>query len=739
MKSFYTIILLYLFFSPSFAQEVNDTTKISYLNEVVISANRWEQNLREVSSRITKVGAQQIQFQNPQTAADLLGLSNQVFIQKSQLGGGSPMIRGFSTNRVLLVVDGVRMNNAIFRSGNLQNVISLDANAIEETEVIFGPGSVIYGSDAIGGVMDFHTLNPRMSTDNKVKLTGNVFTRFSSANEERTGHLDFMVGLKKWAFTTSITKGFYGDLRMGSDGPIEYTRSNYQVRDGNGNDIAVINPDPNVQVSTGFDQLNVMQKIRFKANNNWSVSYGFHFSETSNVPRYDRLLLKTGNVFTSAEWYYGPQRWMMHALNVSFVKATALFDQAKLTAGYQEYEESRHNRNFTGGNRNRRTDRFEAVKAFSVNIDFDKQLNPRANLFYGVEYVSNQVGSTARRVNIVDGTVSGISTRYPNGSEWSSTAAYASLRYKLTAKWLLNASARYTYVYTYAPFDLTYFDFPFTEASLKNGAVNGSLGIIYNPTSNWKLYSNLSTGFRAPNVDDIGKVFDSTPGTVVVPNPNLEPEKAYNAELGVAGKIAEGLTIDVSAFYTLLNNSIVRGKYTFNGQSQIDYDGTLSDVYALQNSSELSVRGFQVGLLWDITKNFKLASNLNIQSGKEKDIATGMDYSPTHVAPTFGSIQLVYKTEALQLSAYMSYQGEISYENLALTERADAHLYAKDANGNPFAPSWNTFHIKAAYTINKIFTFDAGVENLFDKRYRPYSSGITAPGRNFFGTLRIKI
>ena len=738
MKSFYTIILFYLLFSTSVAQEVNDTTKISYLNEVVISANRWEQNLREVSSRVTKVGAQQIQFQNPQTAADLLGLSNQVFIQKSQLGGGSPMIRGFATNRVLLVVDGVRMNNAIFRSGNLQNVISLDANAIEETEVIFGPGSVMYGSDAIGGVMDFHTLNPRFSTDDKVKLTRNAFSRYSSANEERTGHLDFTVGLKKWAFTTSITKGFYGDLRMGSNGPIEYTRPDYQVRDGNGNDIAVINPDPNVQVSTGFDQLNVMQKIRFKPNENWSVSYGFHFSETSNVPRYDRLLLKTGNVFTSAEWYYGPQKWMMHALNVNFAKATALFDQAKLTAGYQEYEESRHNRNFTGGNRNRRTDRFEAVKAFSVNIDFDKQLNPRANLFYGAEYVSNQVGSTARRVNIVDGTVSGVFTRYPNGSEWNSTAAYASLRYKLAAKWLLNASGRYTYVYTYAPFDLTYFDFPFTEASLKNGAVNGSLGIIYNPTSNWKIYSNLSTGFRAPNVDDIGKVFDSTPGTVVVPNANLEPEKAYNAELGFTGKIAEGLTMDVSAFYTLLNNAIVRGKYTFNGQSQIDYDGTLSDVYALQNSSALSVRGFQVGLLWDITKSFKLASNLNIQSGKEKDIATGMDFSPTHVAPTFGSIQLVYKKDALQLSAYMNYQGEISYQNLALSERADAHLYAKDANGNPFAASWTTLNLKATYAINKIFTFDAGVENLFDKRYRPYSSGITAPGRNIFGTLRVK-
>ncbi|HMR57759.1 MAG TPA: TonB-dependent receptor plug domain-containing protein, partial [Cyclobacteriaceae bacterium] len=125
------------------AQTETDTIK-TYLDEVVVSVNRWEQNQREISTRVTKISPALIQLQNPQTSADMLGLSNQVFIQKSQLGGGSPMIRGFATNRVLLVIDGVRMNNAIFRSGNLQNVISLDANAIQNTEVVFGPGSVVY-------------------------------------------------------------------------------------------------------------------------------------------------------------------------------------------------------------------------------------------------------------------------------------------------------------------------------------------------------------------------------------------------------------------------------------------------------------------------------------------------------------------------------------------------------------------------------------------------------------------
>ncbi|MCD4769673.1 MAG: TonB-dependent receptor plug domain-containing protein, partial [Bacteroidales bacterium] len=167
--------------------EENDFTvmlvyKTFEIDEFIISATRWEQNKEEVPNKITLIRKPSIDFANPQTAADLLAISGEVYIQKSQLGGGSPMIRGFSTHRVLLVVDGVRMNNAIFREGNVQNVISLDPNIIETTEVIFGPGAVVYGSDAIGGVMDFHTKRALLSTSEKINVKVNALARTSSAN-----------------------------------------------------------------------------------------------------------------------------------------------------------------------------------------------------------------------------------------------------------------------------------------------------------------------------------------------------------------------------------------------------------------------------------------------------------------------------------------------------------------------------------------------------------------------------
>lgn len=233
--------------------------EIVELEEFVISAYRWEQNREEVPNKISVLSQKKIEFENPQTSADLLAKSNEVFVQKSQLGGGSPMIRGFSTNKILLVVDGIRMNNSIYREGNLQNVLSLDPNSVENSEVIFGPGSVTYGSDALGGVMDFHTLRVKLTADNVIELSGNSLLRYSSANNEKTGHLDFNLGTPKLGLLTSITYSDFGDLEMGSKGFDEYTRPEY-VTKINGIDSVVANPNPNKQIQSGYNQINFLQK-----------------------------------------------------------------------------------------------------------------------------------------------------------------------------------------------------------------------------------------------------------------------------------------------------------------------------------------------------------------------------------------------------------------------------------------------------------------------------------------------
>lgn len=740
MRSIFTLGL-FLLYLISHAQEIDyqleteaDSTETTFLSEVTIGANRWEQHIREVPLKITSIPKATIDFQNPQTTADLLNISNNVFIQKSQLGGGSPMIRGFATNRVMLVIDGVRMNNAIFRSGNVQNVISLDANAIQEAEVLFGPGSVMYGSDAIGGVMNFHTLKPVFGSNTSPEIHGNGFARYSSANLERTLHADVNIGLKKFAFVTSLTRSVYDDLKMGSHGPTAYTRPDYVAR-VEGEDVVKLNDNADLQLFTGYDQWNAMQKASYKINDAADVTYAFHYSKTSDYDRYDRLILKEDGEFSNAEWYYGPQKWMMHSLAFTYNQPTKLFNQSKLLIAYQDYEESRHNRGFRSA---RRTDRTENVKAFSVNLDLDKKFSNSITLVYGGEFITNKVNSFASRENINTGEISATTTRYPDDSDWRSLAFYAALQVEPLEKLSLNLSGRFTNVYTHAVFDTNMFNFPFTEATLDNSAVNGSAGLVYNATDKVKIYANLSTAFRAPNVDDIGKVFDSAPGEVVVPNPDLKPEQANNAEIGFATSIANWLTLDFAGYYTIINNAIARGSFLFNGEDSIVYDDEPSKVLALQNISKVWVSGIQVGITLKMSKQLSLKSSFNYQKGKEKDPETNRNNSPTHVAPLFGAAHLVFTNELLTADLYVNYNGEINYNNLALTERADSHLYAKDRNGNPYAPSWVTMNFKSSFKATNFLTIDAGVENVFDKRYRPYSSGISAPGRNLILAVRAR-
>ncbi len=704
------------------------------LDEVVVSANRWGQQKSQVPNKITIIPASQISMQNPQTAADLLGISGGVFIQKSQLGGGSPMIRGFATNRVLITVDGIRMNNAIFRSGNLQNVISIDPFAVDRTEVIFGPGSVIYGSDAIGGVMNFYTLNPTLAVGDKILVKGSAGARFSSADTEKTGHFDFSIGLKKWAFVTSATFSDFGDLKMGSNGPDEYLRPEYVERI-NGVDSIIPNADPEKQVSTGYNQMNLMQKIKFKPNEKWAFNYGIQYSTTSDYSRYDRLILYSSGKPKSAEWYYGPQVWLMNNLNIVNSAKTKVYDKMSISLAHQYFKESRHDRSFGKSTLKNRT---EEVNVISANVDFDKDLGKRQHLFYGAEILLNKVGSAGDDKNVKTQEVTPASSRYPDGSTWNSYAAYVSYWKDITSQLTFEAGLRYNYVVLDATFDTTAatgYPFPFTTANINQGALTGSAGLTYRPANDWSMYANISTGFRAPNIDDVGKVFDSEPGFVIVPNPDLKSEYAYNGEVGIKKRLAEMVEIDLSAFYILLDNAMVRRDFKINGQDSIIYDGEMSKVQAIQNAAQAYVYGIQADVEANLPAGFGITSHFNYQKGEEE-----LDDKSTaplrHAAPWYGSTHFTYTRNRLKADIYAVYNGKVSYKNLAPSEQDKAYLYAADSNGNPYSPSWYTANFKVLYQLTDYLMLNAGVENITDQRYRPYSSGITAAGMNFIASVK---
>ena len=739
MKIFFFQHISYLNFSikkSKINKIINLKHRTQNLDEIVISASKFEQSKRDIPQKVISIDAEKIKFANPQTSADLLESTGNIYMQKSQLGGGSPMIRGFSTNRLLITVDGVRMNNAIFRGGNLQNVISVDPFMVQNTEVTLGAGSVVYGSDAIGGVMSFYTKKPQPSYSDSLFFKANIAGRYSTANNEKTGHIDLNFGLKKWAFLSSVSYTDFDDLRMGSHGPNEYLRPEY-VETINGEDIMAVNDNPLVQKPTGYDQINFLQKVRYEPSENYSFDLGVYYTTTSAYSRYDRLIRYRGDNFRSSEWNYGPQSWFMTNLQLTKLSSDSnLYDKIHASAAYQNFQESRIDRDFQTEDRSIAE---EAVDALSFNLDLEKQLSSETELFYGFEYVYNKITSSGESFNIETNQSIDALSRYPNGSDWQSIAAYTSLKYKPNPKFVFQTGLRYNHIISYADFteNNVYLNLPFNEARIDAGAFTGTAGISWlpNDTMTWKL--NASSAFRAPNMDDIGKVFDSEPGSVVLPNNDLKPEYAYGGELGLNLNFDQTFTLDIATYYTYLDNALVRRDFTINGQSEIEYNGELSNVQAIQNASKAWIYGFEVGARLNLSKQLKLTSQYNVVGGTEDD--NGIEVPVRHAAPNFGNTHLVWQNEKFQVDAFGIYNNELSFYQLAPSEVEKDYIYALDANGNPYSPSWYTLNLRAKYKITEAATVVASLENITDQRYKTYSSGIASAGRNFIVSFQYSL
>lgn len=701
------------------------------LDEIVLSVTKFNQSRSNVAQSVVSISANDALFTQPQTTADLLSNSGSVFVQKSQLGGGSPMIRGFSTNRLLMTVDGVRMNTAIFRGGNIQNILSIDPFVVENTEVILGPGSVVYGSDAVGGVMNFYTLKPKFSFEEGMAFSGNAIARYSTANEEKTGHVDFNFGFKEWAFLSSISYSDFGDLRMGKHGPDEYLR-NFYIQRIDGEDVQVPNAKPLAQTPTGYDQLSLAQKVRFMPNEVWDFTLNLLYSETSDYSRYDRLtrVRPNGNL-RDAEWYYGPQVWFSGNLQLERKSRSLFYDDSKLIVAYQRFEESRNNRSVGSSNLFHTNDQVDAV---SANFDFTKKIN-QLDIFYGLEYVYNLVHSSGKVTDILTNAEEETAARYPNGSTWQSYAAYVNMLWNISPKTSLQSGLRYSHFNIDATFDNIFYDFPFEDTNINTGNLTGSIGLTYKASDLLSLRTNFATAYRAPNIDDIGKIFDSEPGSVVVPNPDLKAEYSYNGEVGIALNFDNIVKVEMAGFYTKLDNALVRRDFNLNGITEIEYQGELSNVQAIQNAADARVYGFEAAVKINFCESLSLNSNYTIAKGYE-ELDNGTKAPLRHAPPQFGNTHFVWNYNRLKIDAFARYSGQISAENLAPSEAVKPEIYPTDSNGNLYSPGWYTLNLATQYQLTDTILLSASLENITDRRYRTYSSGIAAPGRNFIAAVK---
>lgn len=703
---------------------------VNSFDEIVVSASKFEEKKNDVAQKIQVLRATEIASQNQSSMADVLSNTGSVMVQKSQLGGGSPIIRGFETNKVLMVVDGIRMNNAIYRGGHIQNIVTLDNSIMDRVEVVFGAGSVVYGSDALGGVMNFTTKSPTLSSNNELLVKASAFTRYFSAASGYSGHADVSVGTKCFGSLTSFTYSKYGDLRQGANrNPYvgNFGSRPWYAATFNGVDSMVMNADTNVQLGSGYTQYDLLQKFTFKQNGELTHKLNFQLSNSSDVPRYDRLTQMSGSNPKYATWNYGPQKRLMAAYTLELTKKNKLFDQGRVILAYQSIEESRITRKFNNIWENHN---IENLDIFTLNADFAKKVN-KHEFRYGAEAYLNKVNSTAFANNVTVDTSKAISTRYPDGGSFmKSLAVYATHTWEIGDKFIINDGLRFSYVGLNADFkDKTYFPFPFNSIKQKNGAFNGNLGFIYLPAKTWRITGNFSTGFRAPNVDDLSKVFESVPGSVIVPNPNLKVEYTMNGELGVSKEILPGLRANVNVYYTKLMNALITQNSQFQGADSILYDGQLSRVMSTVNAGRAYIYGVEGALAGQINKYISVLGTVNYTLGRI--VTDTVPYPLDHIPPVFGKFSVISSVDRLRTEFFVNYSGWKRFKDYNMIGE-DNFAYAT-AQG---MPSWFTLNARVSYMITKNLSLQVACENILDQNYRQYASNISATGRNFILTLR---
>lgn len=711
--------------------EIKLKPSIINIDEIVVSANKFEEKAEDVPRQIEIISKNDIASNNSQNTADILQQSGDIFVQKSQLGGGSPIIRGFETNKILLVVDGVRMNNAIYRGGHLQNIITVDESMLEKAEIVYGPGSVVYGSDALGGVIHMFTKKPILSLDSNIYSTGNFYTRYASSDNEQSSHFDVNLGWKKFASITSASIHVLGDLRQGANRMSEYPdfgKCEYFASFIDGKDTMIKNSDVNIQRRSGYSQYDIMQKFLYSPNNKTKHLLNFQYSTTNNISRYDRLSQYSDGILKYADWYYGPQNRILASYIFESSKSTKFYDNNRLILAYQNIEESRNDRKFGTANLNHR---IEKLNIGSINLDFDKTIN-KNEVRYGIESQTNFVESTAQTENIFNNEKTPLDSRYPDGgSQMSTIAAYITHTLEANDKFLISDGIRFSYVNLNCKFnDKTFYNFPFDDINQKNNAVNGNLGFIFKGPKKLNISVNASSGYRAPNVDDVSKVFDSQPGIIVVPNNNLKPEYSYTGEINISKIISNKIMLKGNSYYTILNNAITTQPFLFNGSDSIMYDGTLSQVVANMNTTKAYIYGFSGKIEANITSNLSFYSSIYYTYGRLKTDST--DYPLDHIPPIYGRTGLSFEFNNFSGEFYTLYNG--------WKYKKDYNIFGEDnfSKATPDGtPSWYTLNLSASYRLNKYILVQAQIQNILDKNYRIFASGISAPGRNLIIALRL--
>jgi len=651
------------------------------LDEILVTATRRTVSIAEVSSGLTLVDG--ASARERKLVTDALDTEIGVYLQQTTPGQGAPIIRGLKGSSILHLVDGMRLNNAIFRSAPTQYFALVPTGAVERIEVLRGTPASLYGSDAVGGVVQLVTRVPRFESG-EIEYRGEIYGAYDTAELGRllSGTID--AGNERIATTFSADLLETGDRRTGSGERIG---------------------------PSGYESRAARWALAGRPDEKRSWLFDVHYLEQPETPRVDELVAGFGQTEpSSSEFFFKPNRRVF--VHGRYGHEDGMFGlDWNVDLAWQRIDDDRTSRDFESTDR-----RFESNRSDLYGLVVSgSRVTDSGSWVAGVEAYRDEVSSRRSEESLDDGQVTVLTPRFPDGSEIERFALFGNTERYVSARNILSGGLRISRE------DVSLPATPVSAAaSIVVTDTSGDIGWIFNASENWQIVANAGFGFRAPNVFDLGTLGNRPGNRFNIPNPELDSERVVQLDAGVRYSDDRArfelmvYTLDYSDRIT----SVLTGDVTPEGR----------DIVQSVNAADSTIRGFEGGAEFFVSDTISLEAVLNYTWSEQR-----VPGSPTEpgdrIPPLSGRLNVSYDGGGdIRLDAWLRFAGE--QDRLSARDVRDSRI---DPNGTS---GWGILGARGTWDAHGDWQLTLGIDNVFDKRYRVHGSGLDAAGRNLMVSVR---
>jgi outer membrane receptor protein involved in Fe transport len=651
------------------------------LDEILVTATRRTVSVAEIPSGLTLVEGAAARDQKLVT--DALDIEVGVYLQQTTPGQGAPIIRGLKGSSILHLVDGMRLNNAIFRSAPTQYIALVPTAAVERIEVLRGTPASLYGSDAVGGVVQLVTRVPRFESV-RPEYRGELYAAYDTAELGR------MLSATIDAGNSRIATSFSGEFLDTGD-----------RRTGGGDRIG----------PSGYESRAARWVLAGRPDDDRSWLFDVHYLEQPETPRVDELVPGFGQAEpSSSEFSFRPNRRVF--VHGRYGREAGAFGlDWSVDLAWQRIDDDRVSRDFEATDRRLESNRSD-LYGFIVS---GSRVTDSGSWVAGIETYLDEVSSARSEENILDGETTELAPRFPDGSRIERVDVFGNTEQYVSARNILSGGLRASHENVSLPETSVSI-----AASVSVTDLSGDVGWIFNANDSWQIVANAGFGFRAPNVFDLGTLGNRPGNRFNIPNPDLDSERVVQFDAGVR------FTGDRGHFELMLYTLDYADRITSVLTGDVTPEGR--DVVRSVNAADSTVRGFESGTSFDLNDTMSLEAVLNYTWSEER--VTGSPAEPgDRIPPLSGRLNVSYDAGGdFRLDAWLRFAG--GQDRLSSRDVRDIRI---DPNGTG---GWGIVGARGSWDVTGGWQFTLGIENGFDKHYRVHGSGLDAPGRNFMVSVR---